>query len=378
MADQSMYINKTRVLFVLIGLGSGGSEKVVLDLVSDLDKDKFEVYVCAFEGGEFEEEFSKSCVGVFLINKRSGYDIFAMYQIFKIIKKYKIDVINAHHFSPLFFSFLGSKILSNKKLYYTEHSTPIIRTIHNSKYKIIFKLMKNRIDHIISVSNEINDLFVEKFNIKNGLVILNSVDIHKFNKQEHTLKREHFGFNDEHFIVGNVANFRSVKNHVCLIKAFSSIAGKYPQLRLLLVGSGYSGWTDDTEQEMFELVKSLGLENIVVFAGYQSDIPAILGMMDLFCLPSLSEGLPVSLLEAMAANLPVIGSNVSGIKEVIKNNSNGLLFSVESPEELASLIKRAIDSPELRLTLAESAFNYVRENHDYDQWILKHESLFYN
>jgi glycosyltransferase involved in cell wall biosynthesis len=124
------------------------------------------------------------------------------------------------------------------------------------------------------------------------------------------------------------------------------------------------------------MVKDEGLQSIVIFAGYQKDVSKILPVFDVFCLPSFSEGLPVSVLEAMAAEIPVIGSLAKGISEIIQDRHTGLLFNIDSDLELAGLIKDLIASTSLRQEIAYKGHKYVEDNHNIETWVNSYSRLF--
>ncbi|MDZ7697266.1 MAG: glycosyltransferase [Deltaproteobacteria bacterium] len=145
--------------------------------------------------------------------------------------------------------------------------------------------------------------------------IPNGVDIDLFQAPvDRNEVRAEFGISPDAMVIGTVANFREVKNHVCLLKALDILSKSHPELRVLLVGRGFPDDSENSEPGIRRLINELGIEDRVIFAGYRGDIPRILRAFDIFCLPSLSEGLPVSILEAMAAHVPVVGSDVRGIQ----------------------------------------------------------------
>ena len=370
---------KTNVLFVIHQLGVGGSERVVLNLTEKIDPAKFEVFVAAFGGGTLEDDFRKSCKGVFLIDKKPGFDYSAMIQLSKIIKNNNIDVINAHHYMPLFYSFPASKIIKRRQLVFTEHSVPEVDSIKNSIHGKIFNIICYQIDTIVSVSNEIANRFQNHYprHQKKVATILNGIDIAKFNsKVKKSEIREQWGLTSDHFVIGIVANFRHVKNHACLVRAVSRIKDDYSNVCLFFVGVGVSNPLENSENEIRDLVAEKGLRQHVVFAGYQDDISAILPVFDVFCLPSFSEGLPVSVLEAMAARVPVIGSKARGITEVIKHRHTGLLFDIDNDEELAGLLIEVIQNREILKTMSDNGYKYVVENHDKATWIKQWSNIF--
>lgn len=371
--------NKIKVLFVLSQMGVGGSERVVLDLTRSLNHNRFEIYVVSFKGGELEDSFKKSCKKVFFVEKKPGFDISAMVQVAKLISAYEIDVVNAHHYMPYFYSFIGARLLSRRKLIYTEHSVPEVEGVASGIHGKIFNWMLFQTYKVVGVSNEIAARFKELYprHECKFMTILNGVDVDKFcsriNRNE---VRKRWGFSQSHFVIGTVGNFRNVKNHKCLVKAAARLKTSYPHLRVLFVGVGFPGDPENSEADVRQLINELGLEEVVILAGYQEDIPEILSAFDVFCLPSFSEGLPVSLLEAMAAGVPAVGSRVRGIKEVIIDRVNGLLFQSNDDSGLARVLEEILSSQNLAQALANRAFNHVKATYCNKAWTNKVSNLF--
>ena len=372
-------MRKIRVMFVMLQLNAGGSERVVLDLARGLGSDQFEIYVVAFRGGVLEGPLRRICNDVFIVEKKRRFDLSAMLQLAKIVRDHHIDIVNAHHYMPCFYSFLGTRIMNRKKLIYTEHSVPEVEGIASSTHGKIFYWMLFRMNAVIGVSREITEKFIGLYprHVEKFHEILNGVDIEKFTvKGVREDVRDHWGLSKDHFVVGTVANFRKVKNHVCLVRAVARLKDDYPQLRLFLVGTGFPGDPENSEEEIRELIRGLGLQDRVILAGYQDNIPEMLSAFDVFCLPSFSEGLPVSVLEAMAAGVPVVGSHVRGIKEVVKNRETGLLFQPDNDSELAGRLKSLLDSKSFARSLAANAFDYVQKMHSKTIWIEKTSEVF--
>lgn len=360
-------MQKTRVLFVVLQLDAGGSERVVYDLARSLDPDKFEVFVAAFKGGVLADPLKRICKELYFIEKKSGLDFTAMFKLVNIIKNNCIDVVNAHHYMPCFYSFLGTRVLNGKKLIYTEHSVPEVEEVAGCIHGKLLNWMLYRINAVVGVSRAITEKFREKYpcHTEKFHEILNGVDFDKFRENgARDEVRSSWGLDKEHFVVGTVANFRKVKNHACLVRAAGRLKASHPQLRLFLVGTGFPGDSENSEDEIWALVHELGIQDRVVFAGYQENIPEMLSALDAFCLPSLSEGLPVSLLEAMAAGVPVIGSEVKGIVEVVKDGKTGFLFSSNSDAELSYVLKNILDSPGIAKQLVDDALMFVNDEHN--------------
>jgi len=363
----------------MLQLDAGGSERVVFDLARSLDPDKFEVFVASFKGGVLAEPLKKFCKDIFIIDKHQGLDITAMFKLAKIIREYRIDVVNAHHYMPCFYSFLGTRLLNGKRLVYTEHSVPEVENIANCVHGKIFHWMLYRVNSVVGVSGAITSKFREMYprHADKFHEVLNAVEIEKFRgKGTREIVRGSFGLESDHFVIGIVANFRKVKNHICMVRAAARLKYTHPQLRLFFVGTGFPGDAENSEEEVQTLISDLGLKERVIFAGYREDIPVMLSAIDAFCLPSFSEGLPVSLLEAMAAGVPVIGSDVSGIAEVVTHGKTGLLFSSDNDAQLSQLFAKIMAGPDILITLANNGFEYVKNNHSYKSWHIKYQNLF--
>jgi len=370
---------KINILFVVIQLAVGGSERVVLELTKNLDRSLFNVSVAFFSDGALRKSFNEVCQEIFCISKKKRFDPNAMLQISRIIRDRHIDVINAHHYMPFFYSFLGSKVLNRRRLIYTEHSVPEVEAILASKHKHFCNLMLRKTDAVVGVSSEIAESFRKAFTIHSEKIksVINGLDVDRFvtSIDRNELKSK-WGILPEHLLIGTVANFRKVKNHACLIRAFYRLSPIYPQIRLMLVGKGYPGDAENSEEDVRHLIHMYNLHDRVLLTGYRDDIPSILHMFDVFCLPSFSEGLPVGILEAMAARVPVVGSNVRGIREVISPQRTGLLFPSDDEIGLSEVLERLIENQDLRNELSNNAFVFVSQTHGIKQWVSAYEDLF--
>ncbi|MDZ7697267.1 MAG: glycosyltransferase [Deltaproteobacteria bacterium] len=153
---------KVNLLFVMLQLDAGGSERVVLDLVQHVDKRRFSVFVATFSGGQLHEEFSRACTKLFFVRKGRGLDLAAMLRLGAIIRHYRIDVINPHHYSPFVYSYMGSKVLNNRSLVFTEHSVPEVTGL-SVKHKLLCNALFFRTNAIVGVSDEICKAFEARF-----------------------------------------------------------------------------------------------------------------------------------------------------------------------------------------------------------------------
>jgi glycosyltransferase involved in cell wall biosynthesis len=161
-------------------------------------------------------------------------------------------------------------------------------------------------------------------------------------------------------LAGFVGRFVGVKNLVSLLETFSDICRQLPHLYLLLVGTG------PQERDLKDLARSKGIQNKVIFAGIRKDVGKILTALDIFVLPSFTEGLSTSLLEAMAAGKAIICSDIPGNTLLVRNGVNGFIFSPASREELKNAFSQLAQDPELRTRIGKAALQ-TAINYDEDK-----------
>ena len=366
---------RINILFVLQTFRTGGSERIVMDLCENIDRNKFNPFVVGLVDGLMKEDLKKIDIETLCVNKAQYNTLKVMTRISKFIGDHHIDIINAHHFTPFFYSFYGGK-KNGCKIFYTGHTSHEIDLI-NVFWSMVGKTLLHFSDGAIAISDGVSDSIIKKFNLRKDKIfkIINAVDHQRFQTTIDPLqKREELNLKKDDQVIGIVGSLRRQKNHANLIKAYNSVRQKINTVKLLIVGSGIG--KGKREKDLHTLVKELGLEEKVIFLGARLDIPEILKVMDIYCLPSFFEGLPISLLEAMSAKLPVIGTDVIGIKDVIKNEKTGLLVPSNNPEKLAEALIRLLNNPGLRKELSENGYKYVLENHDKDKWINHYEKLF--
>jgi glycosyltransferase involved in cell wall biosynthesis len=232
----------------------------------------------------------------------------------------------------------------------------------------------------VGVDEAISNSLRKTFHLteKNCFTIRNGVDIHSFETSmaDRNQVRRELGINRDDFVLGMVANFRAVKNHLFLLEAFYSLAIKDERWKLVLVGQGFERDTDNTEPELRKYVADKGLEKNVLFLGFRPDVGKLLGGMDIFCMTSIKEGLPISILEAMASGLPIIGTDVEGINSVVEPNRNGFLAGLNKVEELRKYIELLFVDKELRRRFGEESKRIASRKYSFDKCIAGYQELF--
>lgn len=231
----------------------------------------------------------------------------------------------------------------------------------NLRLRIYFAIFFRYIHHYTCVSisvrkslSSLTGLSASKFKI-----IPNGVNTDVFNNDAvvRTQERKALNINDDVFVIGMVGRFNPQKGHIFLIEAVRELSLTHKNFKVLLIGVG------EMENEIRHLVTKYNLSDWIIFYGQSLEVHQILQVFDCFVLPSLWEGMPLAILEAMATGLPVIATDVAGTREVLQNEINGLLIPSKDSTAITRGLIRLIDDVSFRKQLGDSALNFVRQNY---------------
>ncbi len=368
---QNIMSEKIRILFILQTFRTGGSERVVKDLCENLSSRKFQPFVISLTDGEMHEEFRNLGIPTVCIHKQGKDALETIRKVSSYCSQNHIQLINAHHMTPFFYGFFAAK-LNRCKLLYTAHSCWEVEGV-KKYWPAVGKFMLKFSEGGIGISRDVSDSIHRKYglNYTKVFTIQNSINISRFETAETVFdKKKEFGFKNEDRVIGSVGSLKRQKNYPNLIAAFNLIKQRMDHVKLLIVGEG------KRRSDLMNLIEKLGLVNDVIIAGSRSDIPELMQIMDVYCLPSDMEGIPLTLLEAMAASRPIVGTDIIGIRDVVANEKTGLLVPPNDPQALSRALIRILQSQSLSKMLSANAQRYVHEKHDTRKWIKSYEDLF--
>ncbi len=338
----------------------GGGESHLLSLVENMDRNRFDPVVLSFTDGPMIDRLKRMNVPCHIIPTLKPFDISKWKQVKNFMKQEQFDIVHAH----------GTRANSNVLWASRSLNVPVVYTIHGWSFHqdqnpIVRNIrtwgeayLTSRSDCNISVSKSNQESGKAVIKSFDSVVINNGIDQKRFNPAgEFKDIRKELSIPETDILILFIARFTSHKQPLTLIKAFSAIAAAHPSLKLLLVGEG------DQKAEALELVAKSGLQNSILFQPFRSDVPDVLAAADIFVLPSLWEGLPIGLLEAMSMGKAVIASNVDGSREVVKNEVNGLLIETDKLiENLSAALLQLSNNKEKRMQLGAGAIATVRED----------------
>lgn len=279
-----------------------------------------------------------------------------------LIKKYEINIIHSHFSPACHYANLSGYLSGIKGRFWTIHSMSEIDKHPYCRQRLIAlkqQISSMLVHKVIAVSKAIRNDFI-RLGIKPEKISIVplGIDIEKyaFNGSRERLRRS-FGISNETLLIGTVSRAEPVKGLKYLVEAMPYVLKRVPNAKALLVGGG------SLMQELKSIASNLNITDNIIVEGVRNDIPEILSVMDIFVLPSLSEGMPLALLEAMASGKPVIGSNVGGIPEVIKDGVNGYLTTSGDSANLAEAIIKLASNPELSSAMGKAGQKKVEDNY---------------
>lgn len=359
-------MSQIKILHLIPSLSSGGAERQLVNLVSSTCKKDFNHVVCTIgEAGFFAPIVRQAGWKVIELNISANRPFFQTARKFRqIVREEKPDIIN----SWLFDASIGARLAR-----LPDNKVPIVTSLQSSDYAPEARQAGNWNPKKVWILRGIDKFtaflakpyfvpcseFVKKsYQIYFGIdekkteVIYNSVDADLLAASADDIKkiREELMLPSEAFIYISVGRLDAAKNHKTLIEAFHKVLAEAPVSYLMIVGAGM------LENDLKKQAEDLKIAERVLFLGRRSDVGALLETADVFVFPSLLEGLPVALVEAMSKSLPCIASHIEVFEEVIIEGENGLLVNPHSPEELKKAMIKLYHNENLRKSLGEKAF----------------------
>lgn len=362
---------KINMLQLVNGFAIGGGEMKVLELVQRLDKDRYNITVCSVgQGGPLEAEFRKAAPRVEIFEKRFSFDISLVKKVAQLMREQQIDLVQTTLFYADVIGAYAAALVKVPVVISWEAVTGPFRWYHSWAYHLAMQ----KIDRVVAVSEDIRQRVIRerKLSPEKVVTIHYGVDLRRFAPQEPRLQRAAIGLSHDHLVLGTVARFDHPKGHKYLIAAAPAIVQRFPNARFVLVGDG------PLRQQVEQQIDALGVRDHFVLLGFRRDITQLLGLFDLFVLPSLSEGLPNAVLEAMACSNPVVATAVNGVIEVVEHEKTGLLIPPADPERLAAAVIELLSSPDRLKQMGRSGRERVAKFFSVEQQISKFEMLYHS
>lgn len=359
-----------RVLHVVLQLDAGGTERLIIETVRRL-RGRFPSAVCCLdEPGLWAGEVEQLGVEVVALRRAPGFQPGLARVLARSAARFGADVLHCHQYSPFVYGRLASLVLPAARVIYTEHGrhsdAPPSR-----KRRLVNRFLAAGVEHLYAVSHDLRrHMLAEGLPGRVG-VIWNGIDVGPVPAPERRAAgRAALDAGDRDIVIGSVGRLDPVKDYVTLVDAFASARAGDPRLRLCIVGDG-------PERPRLEAaIASAGLGSSAVLAGHRDDARTLMAGFDLYVNSSISEGVSLTLLEAMAARLPIVATAVGGTPEVVVGDETGLLVAPRSAEALARAITALTSDTTRARAFADAGHRRVLQHFTLDRMVESYARLY--
>jgi len=344
--------------------GWGGQEQRTLRESIGLTRLGCRVLVLCQSDAELGRRAAAAGIEVLHSPMRQSYDIPAIVRIVRTISREQVDVVNTHSGRDSFLGGVAGRLSGRRPL--------VVRTRHLAlplTSKISYSILPHR---VVTVSEYVRHYLIEEGVAPRQVsAVPTGIDVQRFSTETAAGKlRQELGIGADVPLIGTVGILRYRKGHHILLEAIPRVLERFPAARFVFAGNG------PQEDNIRARITALGLERQVTMLGLRNDIPDILASIDLFVLPTLQEALGTSFLEAMAMEKPVIGSNVDGVGEVIRDGVNGRLLEPGKPELLADAIVEMLDNPQRMREMGKAGKRMVFDGFTVERMCERMHSLY--
>lgn len=367
----------TKILHIIDSLEYGGAQKLLLLLTKYIPRDQYNFYIVVLQdkvqlSHKFLKQnanlvlFKRSRPSILKLHKFLQYVFMNLRDIIKLCLAEKVDIIHCHLSDAEFLGVIASMLLDLRKVYITIHVSRLFPP-HSQKdprlflRKWVMRLLYKYVAGIICVSNQVKEEVVKITKVPRNKVhtIVNAVETSIFSdKPDVTKLKQELKLDQSIRILLHIGRLNEAKGQIYLLRAVKKLVQKFPSLKLLMVGEG------ELKEPLVKETIDLGIENQVLFLGVRDDIPELLSLAQIFVFPSLHEGTPLSLIEAMAAGKGIVATNIPPHKVLLKDGESALLVPPADADSLAEAIERLLNSPELSSSLGAMAQKVAKERYD--------------
>ena len=362
-------MHKIKIIHIQILPVLSGVQKAMLDILIRLNPDIYDPFVICNSEGELTKELRKQEISYLIIPElrreiNPYFDLRAFVKLFRLFKREKYDIVHTHSSKPGILGRFAAKAAGIKHIVHTVQGFAFHE--HSARWHLLFfgfleKLAGYATDKVIFVNQKDKKLALRLKLIAPEKIVLirNGVDLSCFeNKNGKFDKSTLPGVGAQDRLVCMVARLWKQKAPEYFIKAVPLILDKFPRTKFLVIGDG------PLKDALLALTKSLQVDRSVQFLGWRSDVNQILRVIDVFVLPSLWEGLPLSILEAMAASKPVVASDIKGNNELVEHGETGFLFPPRNHQQISDYVSKLLRDPGLAQTMGYNGYKRVKQTYD--------------
>lgn len=355
---------------VVLSLNPGGTERLVVELARRLTSEIPMAVCCLDAAGAWAAEVEAYGIPVFALERRDGFQPGLGRAVAAAAKKHDASVLHAHHYSPFVYSALARVWRRGLRVVFTEHGR-LSDAPPSAKRKVANALLSKMPSRVFTVSADLKrHIAQEGFPAGDIGVIYNGIDIGPLpDSTDRASVRRELGVDEHTMVVAAVARLDPVKDLGVLIEATKNVAASRPVLTLII--------GDGSERAALETrAVDLGAAPNVRFLGHRDDARRWLAGCDVYVNCSISEGISLTILEAMAAGLPPVVTRVGGTPEIV-DDTCGRLIPARDPQALTTELLALASAPDLRRSLGRAARARVEERFTLDRMVAEYRNIYF-
>lgn len=365
-------MKKIKVVHIIPMLGPGGAERVAVHIVKGLNRQRFVPRVISIwhrVGCDLEKQLDDAAVPVEYLGKGRGFDGRTYHRLHRVLRASRPEIVHTH-LHVLRYALPSLLLLRDMASLHTVHN--LAEREVESRARCIQRYALSHGVVPVAVSAQVAASLNLLYGTKACRVIPNGIPTSEYAHPRVSRRewRAKAGFRDNDVLFVCVARLDEQKNHALLLNAFAEGPAADPNAHLVLVGEG------KLRDRLEEQARALGVATKTHFMGLRTDIPETLGAMDVFVLSSDWEGNPLSVMEAMAASLPIVSTAVGGVPALVSNGKEGLLHEQGDAHGLANSMVCLLQSPQTRLSMSAAAAQRAKEEFDVSVMIQRYEDLY--
>ena len=359
-----------RVLQVVLSLNPGGTERLVLEMVTRLQREISMAVCCLDDEGAWAGKIKTQGVEIRPLHRASGFRPALGGAIARAAARHDAQIIHCHHYSPFVYGCLARLWRRRARVIYTEHGR-LSDALPSSKRRLANRLLSRSPHAVFAVSEDLKQHLVsEGFRPEAVGVIYNGIAVGPVpDAQGRARARQNLGVSDEIIVIATIGRLDPVKDLGVLVRALPAVAREMPVM-LVIIGDG-------SECRALEAtVATSGIEHCVRFLGHRDDARALLAGCDVYANSSISEGVSLTILEAMAARLPIVATKVGGTPEVV-DATCGRLVPARKSGALADALGELARRPLMRIEMGQAARHRVEAQFTLDRMVTEYRDVYY-
>lgn len=341
-------------------LGVGGSERLAWQIAGALNRGgRYRCLLYAVEqGGPMAGMLEAEGIEYRTFSRARRIDGPLIARLARRFRRDCVKVVHTHHVGQLLHAGVAAR-LAGAKVVHTEHEC---YSLSRKRILLLLRALSTLVHVVTGVSGPVTEFLRCRVGIPAAKLgtVSNGVDIARF-QTARGLDRSVLGCAADDVVIGCIARLEPEKGHLALLKAFSRLRSGHPHVKLLVVGEG------GERSRLERTAEALRLDGSIRFLGVREDIPQVMAACDLIALASIREGLPLVVLEAMAAGKPVVATAVGAVSEAVQDGSTGLLVPPDDAASLEIALKGLVTDGERRRMMGERALTRVRSRYSFDR-----------